>query len=112
MNEKQALITGVLSGIGASLCCVIPLLFVSMGLGGAWLSHLMVLEPLRPLFIAISLACVGFAFYKLYITSRECKPGMACADNRILNKQRIIYWLATIALLGLISFPWFAPLLY
>jgi mercuric ion transport protein len=112
MNQKQAMIAGVLAGIGASLCCVAPLLFVSLGLGGAWLANLTVLEPVRPLFIFLTLAFIGFAFYKLYLNPEECKPGKACANEETQGKQRIIYWLVTIPLLGLLAFSWIAPLFY
>ena len=112
MNQKQAMIAGVLAGMGASLCCVAPLLFVSLGLGGAWLANLTVLEPVRPLFIILTLAFVGFAFYQLYLNPKECNPGMACANEETQGKQRIIYWLVTLPLLGLLAFPWIAPLFY
>ncbi len=112
MNQKQAMIAGVLAGIGASLCCVAPLFFVSLGLGGAWLANLTILEPVRPLFIILTLAFVGFAFYRLYLTPNECKPGTACANEETQNKQRIIYWLVTLPLLGLLAFPLIAPLFY
>lgn len=112
MNQKQAMIAGVLAGIGASLCCVAPLFFVSLGLGGAWLANLTVLEPVRPLFIILTLAFVGFAFYQLYLNPKECKPGMACANEETQGKQRIIYWLVTLPLLGLLAFPLIAPLFY
>src|ERR1700746_2162387 len=52
-NTKTTLIGGVLAGIGASACCVGPLLLLSMGIGGAWIAHLTALEPYRPLFIVL-----------------------------------------------------------
>jgi mercuric ion transport protein len=33
MNSKQTLIASVLAGIGASLCCVAPLVLLSLGIG-------------------------------------------------------------------------------
>jgi len=48
MNQKQTMIASVLAGIGASLCCVAPLVLLSLGLGGAWVSNLTVFEPVRP----------------------------------------------------------------
>lgn len=112
MNQKQAMIAAILTGIGASLCCVAPLLLISIGLGGAWLANLSVLEPVRPLFIILSLAFVGFAFYKLYLTPKECRSGTACIDETTHTKQRLLYWVITVPLLGLLAFPWLAPLFY
>jgi hypothetical protein len=36
LEYKTALAGGVLAGIGASACCVGPLLLLSVGIGGAW----------------------------------------------------------------------------
>ncbi|MBY0498132.1 MAG: mercury transporter MerT [Nitrosomonas sp.] len=112
MNQKQAMIAGILTGIGASLCCVVPLLFVGLGMGGAWLANLILLEPLRPLFIIATLGFIGFAFYQLYLTPKDCEPSKPCANEETQLKQRTIFWLVTVPLLGLLAFPWFAPLFY
>lgn len=112
MNQKQAIIAGVFAAIGASLCCVAPLLFVSLGLGGAWLANFSALESVRPIFIALALVFIGFAYYQLYVTQKACKSGVVCADPDTLIKQRVIYWIVTIPLFGLLAFPWLAPLFY
>lgn len=59
MNSKQTLIASVLAGIGASLCCVAPLVLISLGIGGAWMATLTAFEPVRPVLL-------GLAFHKLY----------------------------------------------
>ncbi|MDD5412690.1 MAG: mercuric transporter MerT family protein, partial [Methylobacter sp.] len=41
-------IGAVLAAIGASVCCVGPLLLVSFGIGGAWMSALTSMETVRP----------------------------------------------------------------
>ena len=48
LNPKAALVAGGVAGIGASLCCVGPLVLVLAGVGGAWVSALSALEPFRP----------------------------------------------------------------
>lgn len=113
MTPKQTLIAGVLAGIGASLCCVGPLLLLSLGLGGAWAVNLTAFEPVRPLFMGLTLLFIGLSFHKLYLSKPACEPGKPCADNDgVIRKQRLIFWGVTIPLLGLLAFPWFAPLFY
>lgn len=112
MNQKQALTVGVLAGIGASLCCVAPLVLLSLGLGGAWVASLTAFEPFRPIFLLLALFFVGWAFRKLYLAPQACEPGKPCADAGTIHKQRVIFWVVTIPLLGLLAFPWFAPLFY
>jgi mercuric ion transport protein len=112
MNQKQAMIASVLAGIGASLCCVAPLILLSLGLGGAWVANFTAFEPVRPLFLLLTLFFIGLAFRKLYLAPPICEPGKPCADGDIIRKQRFIFWGVTIPLLGLIGFPWVAPLFY
>lgn len=111
MNSNQTLIASVLAGIGASLCCVAPLVLLSLGLGGAWMATLTAFEPVRPVFIGLTLVFISLTFRKLYLVPKTCEPGKPCADD-VIRKQRFIFWGVIIPLLGLLAFPWFAPLFY
>ncbi|WP_374091015.1 mercuric transporter MerT family protein [Methylomicrobium lacus] len=112
MNSKQTLIASVLAGIGASLCCVAPLVLLSLGIGGAWVATLTAFEPLRPIFLGLAVLFIGLSFHKLYLAAPLCEVGKPCADEEVIRKQRFIFWGVTIPLLGLLAFPWFAPLFY
>jgi mercuric ion transport protein len=112
MNSKQTLMASVFAGIGASVCCVAPLVLLSLGIGGAWVATLTAFEPVRPVFIALALLFIGLTFRKLYLTTQACEPGKPCADDDVIRKQRFIFWAVTLPLLGLLAFPWFAPLFY
>lgn len=112
MNQKQALIAGTLAGVGASLCCVAPLVLLSVGLGGTWLAYLTAFEPVRPVFLLLALFFIGLAFRKLYLVPQTCEPGQPCADGETVARQRVIFWVVTIPLLGLLTFPWVALLFY
>ncbi|SAL06740.1 putative mercuric transport protein [Caballeronia arationis] len=37
LTGKGSLITGVLAAIGASVCCVAPLVLLALGIGGMWM---------------------------------------------------------------------------
>jgi mercuric ion transport protein len=112
MNFKQTLTASILAGVGASLCCVAPLVLLSLGIGGAWVATLTAFEPLRPIFLGLAALFIGLSFRKLYLTAPSCESGKPCADKGVLRKQRFIFWGITIPLLGLLAFPWFAPLFY
>lgn len=100
-------IAAALAAIGASLCCVAPLVLISLGISGAWISQLTALEPYRPIFSAITLIFLFLAFRKLYLVPRQCAPGDSCALPGTLRNQRIIFWLVTIILIALITFPYY-----
>jgi mercuric ion transport protein len=112
LNPKTALVGGVLAGIGASACCVGPLLLVSLGFGGAWIAHLTALEPYRPIFIGLVLVLFGLAFRKLYLVPQTCAPGGDCVADRTWNVQRILFWVFVPITLALVVSPWILPLLY
>ncbi|MBU2570065.1 MAG: mercury transporter MerT [Gammaproteobacteria bacterium] len=112
MNAKLTLIASVLAGLGASLCCVGPLLLLSLGIGGTWMVTLTAFEPARPLFMGLSLLFIGLTFRKLYVIDRGCDPEKSCADEAVVRKQRFIFWIVSVPMLGLLAFPWFAPLFY
>lgn len=112
LNLKGALIAGGLAGIGASLCCVGPLVLVLAGVGGAWVSALTALEPYRPIFVGLTLVFLGLAFHRLYLRAQVCAPGTQCVDVRALTRQRAVFWLVSVPVLALLAFPWAAPLFY
>ncbi len=109
-NFKNSLVAGALAAIGASVCCVVPLVLLMMGIGGAWIASLTALEPLRPWFIAATLLFLGLAFRRLYLQPQVCEPGTACAEPIVIRRQRLIFWVVALALLALLSVPWLAPL--
>ena len=108
---KSSLVAGVLAAIGASVCCVGPLVLLMLGIGGAWVANLTALEPLRPWLIGATLLFLGLAFRRLYLQPQVCEPGAACAEPIVLRRQRWIFWIVTLALLALLSVPWLAPFL-
>ena len=112
MNVKSSLWASALAAIGASLCCVAPLVLVSLGLGGAWLASLTQLEPYRPVFIVLTLGLLAMAWFRLYRQPVACEPGRACADGAVQRRQRLIFWSVAGLLMILLTFPWYASLFY
>jgi len=102
-----SVITASLAAIGASLCCIGPLVLLSLGIGGAWISSLTALEPYRPIFIAITLLFLFMAFRKLYLLPRQCAPDATCAIPSTLRNQRIIFWIVSVVLIALLTFPYY-----
>jgi mercuric ion transport protein len=111
-SGKGLLMAGILAAVGASICCVGPLVLLALGVSGAWIGSLTALEPYRPFFIGLTLFFLALAFYRLYFARRACTPGSACANPRTLKHQRLAFWIVTVLVLGLISVPWLAPLFY
>lgn len=72
LTGKGSLVASSLTAIGASVCCVGPLVLLALGVGGTWVGALTMMEPLRPLFIGLTLLFLGLAFRKLYLVPQVC----------------------------------------
>ena len=112
LNAKGSLVAGIVAGIGASVCCVGPLVLLALGISGAWIGNLTALEPYRPIFIGLTLLFLGLAFRKLYLVPRVCSPENTCAEPRVLRRQRMTFWTVAALLLGLLLVPVLVPLFY
>ena len=114
-NDRSLISTTLAAGlaaIGASLCCVGPLVLLALGIGGTWISYLAALEPYRPIFVGITLVFLFLAFRKLYLVPRQCAPGDSCALPSVLRNQRIIFWLVAILLIALLTFPYYGLMFF
>ena len=111
-ETRSSLIAGVLAAFGATACCFGPLLLVTLGLGGAWVSSLRALEAYQPVFALLTTSFIGFAFYGLYIRPRRCAPDEACAVPVVLKRQRVVFWLVLVVVAAMFAFPLYAPLFY
>jgi mercuric ion transport protein len=109
--SKGSLVGGILAGIAASACCLGPLILLTLGISGSWIGNLSAMEPYRPIFIGITLIFLGLAFRKLYMTPQACAVDKPCAQPANLRKQRIIFWLVSVFVLVVMSFPWYGPYL-
>ena len=107
-----SLLAGVAAAIGASACCAGPLVLVLLGVGGAWGSRLVALEPLQPFFIAAAVVFFGLAFRRLYRRPEDCTPDEACFVPAVRRRQRILFWVLGFAAAALMSFPLYAPVFY
>ncbi len=109
-----ALVGGAVAGIGASLCCVGPLVLVTVGVSGAWISNLALLEPYRWIFAALALGSMGYAWRQIYRApaTAQCGPGTACALPQTNRAYRALFWIVAALVLAALAFPYLAPLLY
>ena len=95
------------AAVAASACCTIPLVLVSLGVGGAWMSNLTALEPYRPLFIVLAMGLMGFAFVRSYKAQQG--PQCECETSMNSRTKNILFGVGALATLGLIASPWLLP---
>ena len=111
---KATLAGGLIAAIIASACCLGPLVLVTIGVSGAWISNLTQLEPYRPLFIGVALVCMGLAWRRIYRApaAAECEPGTVCALPQANRAYRVVFWVVSALVLLALGFPYLTPLFY
>lgn len=116
MSESQsgggALFAGGLAAILASTCCLGPLVLITLGFSGAWISNLTVLEPYRPLFIGAALVALFFAYRRIFRPIQACTAGEVCAIPRVRSTYKLLFWMVTALVLVALGFPYILPLFY
>jgi len=107
-----ALFSGGLAAILASTCCLGPLVLVTLGVSGAWIGNLTLLEPYRPFFIVIALVALFFAWRSIYQTAQACKPGEVCALPPTRRLYKFLFWASAVLTLLALVYPYFAKYFY
>jgi len=101
-NFSWTLTGGVFAGIAASLCCVGPLLSLTLGLGSfaasAWFAQW------RPVLLGVTFGLLGLAWYLTYR-----RPKADCADGSCARPPgkaaRLSLWLGTLVALAAAIYP-------
>ena len=104
-SSMMALAGAILAAVGASICCVVPLVLVLLGISGAWIANLTALDHWRPWFTAATLLCLAFAFWRIYGPASRCRTDGVCVEPRNLSRRRRWLWGASLVIFLLLLFP-------
>lgn len=111
-SDSRALFAGGLAAILASTCCLGPLVLITLGISGAWISNLTLLEPYQPFFIGAAVIALFFAYRQIWRPVAECEPGQVCAIPSVKRSCKILFWIVVALVIVSLGFPLVAPLLY
>ena len=111
---KVTLIGGAVAAILSSLCCLGPLVLVTVGISGAWIGNLAALELYRSVFIGVALVCMAFAYRYIYRApaAATCEPGTLCALPQTHRMYKRLFWVVSALVLFALVFPYLMPLFY
>lgn len=107
MRRQQELVAagGMLGALAASSCRILPLVFFSLGVSGAWIGSFTRLAPDQPCFIAATLLFLGYGYWLVYRSGAlACAEGQTCSrplSNRIVKASLILATILVAAALGL-----------
>ena len=104
--QRATLLGGVIASIVAASCCIGPLIFAVLGVSSAGLLSKM--EPYRPYLTVLTLVLLGLAFFYTYKKkpADECEDGSYCANPKSDKWNKRILWIATVLILGFLTFPY------
>lgn len=111
-NGRGPLFAGGLGAVLASACCLGPLLLLTMGVSGAWIGNLTLLEPYRPLFISVAAIALFFAWRRIYRPAETCESGDVCAIPQVRVTYKVLFWVVAALVLIALGFPYVLPLFY
>lgn len=102
---------GAIGAILASSCCILPFVFLMLGISGAWIGTLTALEPYKDYFAAITLVFLGLGFWHVYLKpKKECDEGY-CATPKSDRVIKTILWVSTALVLLALTVDLWAPFL-
>ena len=108
------LLGGLVAGIATSACCAGPLILLTLGFGGAWVSNLTALEPYRPIFIVFALVALAVAYLRIFKAGPEqaCENGKVCAQPSAQRIYKGLFLSITAIVLVSIASPYWIPFIY
>ena len=102
---------GLLAALGATSCCILPLVLFSLGVSGAWIGNLTALSSYHPIFVAAAIGFLAVGYWRVYRRPAEaCADGSACARPRSGQIAKTGLWVASVLVLAAVTFPYIAPL--
>ena len=107
-RTKWGLAGALWAATAASACCTIPLALVSIGIGGAWVSNLVALEPFRPYFIGLTVVLFGVALKQNNKITSD--PDCECEDEMNPTTKNVLLSISALLALALILSPKFLPM--
>jgi mercuric ion transport protein len=114
-GSAPALTLAGLAALLASTCCVLPLGLALVGISGAWIRQLRVLEPYSTPLAVLAVVALAWAGWRLY---RPAPAAMAACDAAggacapVNAAARRWFWLVTVLTLIPLLVPLAAPLFY
>lgn len=101
---------GILAAVGASACCVVPMVLLSFGVTGAWLANFNALYSYKPYLIATAVTLLAARFFWVYRKRREYREnGTACPAAFSSRFNKAALWVSTALIAVAIGLPYAAP---
>ena len=102
---------GVIGAVGASSCCLLPLVFALTGISGAWIGSLVRLAPYQPIFLGIAGLSIGMGLWRVYRKPGQPCGGPQCGTTAPRDVTKAVLWLSAILVAVAATTEWWVQLL-
>ena len=111
-SGSGALLAGGIAAILASTCCLGPLALITLGVSGAWISNLTMLEPYQPFFAGAAVIALLLAWRRIWRPTAACQPGQVCAIPQVNRTYKVLFGIVVVLVIVALGFPFIAPSFY
>ena len=102
---------GAIGAVLASSCCILPFALLMLGVSGAWIGSLTVLEPYKEYFALIALGFLGVGFWQVYLKpKKQCDDGY-CATPKSNYVIKTVLWVSFVLVFLALTIDFWAPIL-
>ena len=108
LTRNASLAGSITAAVAASACCLGPLVFAMLGIGGA--GFLVALEPYRPLFTVLTFGLLAVGFYTTYRNKPADDCGCEMPKTNRTGKR--LLWMSTVLVAVALGFPYLTPYLF
>lgn len=110
-KDRKLIWTSIITAVGASLCCITPVLALTSGASGI-ASTFSWLEPLRPYLIGITILVLGFAWYQKMKPKKEIECDCETDEKPKFIQSKTFLGLVTGFTILMLAFPYYGSLFY
>ncbi len=109
-DSKLAVGGSLLGAFALTSCCILPLVLISLGVGGVWIAQLTSLYAYKWYTFSFAASFIAYGFWKTYrVETTECPNGTSCAHPVSRRIMKGSLWLATVVTTIAMIFPYIAP---
>ncbi|WP_066759393.1 mercuric transport protein MerTP [Crocinitomix algicola] len=112
-TSNKLIITGVITALAASLCCITPVLALIAGVSGAT-STFSWLEPARPYFIGATILVLGFAWYQKLKPRKVNEADCDCEEDEKPSfwQSKKFLGIVTVFAVLMLAFPYYSGIFF
>ncbi|MCW3107049.1 MAG: merTP [Segetibacter sp.] len=111
IKNSKSFITGIITAIAASLCCITPVLAFLGGASGL-ASSFSWIEPFRPYLIALTIIVFAFAWYQKLQPQKRGDCNCETGEKKPFAQSKTFLGIVTVFGGLLIAFPYYAKAFY